>query len=103
MSFAQISQERARTTPDLIAWCLQNARRISEVESASNKHAGLSVEDSVEKLSKTVRTRILNFQAFIGNSQSNEEDTPAYVHLLEIVPARELASAFCLPEVRYMT
>jgi hypothetical protein len=69
----------------------------------ADKHAGLRVEECVEKLCDTVRTRIINFQKFMDNAQSNEEDTPAYVHILEIVPARELASAFCLPEVRYIT
>lgn len=57
------------------------------------------VQSSVDRLSETITNRIMSFHNFIEQCRLNEEDMPPYVRVLETVSAKELATAFCLPEV----
>jgi hypothetical protein len=67
-----------------------------------DKYMPTEVQIHVKELSGSVRNRILALMKFVENINTRldeEDNVPAYIQILESVTARELASAFCLPEV----
>ena len=75
------------------------AQSFTSNSGSAEARGSYNIDALLQKLSSSVRARILKFQSFMESARSNGEDAPPYLHILKSVPARELASAFCLPEV----
>lgn len=55
-------------------------------------------QESIRKLQDSTTNRIIKFQTWI-HAMNEQEDVPLYIRELQTVPAKDLASAFSLPEV----
>ena len=58
--------------------------------------------ESIQKLQDSTTNRIFKFQTWI-HAMNEQTDVPSYIRELQTVPAKELASAFSLPEVHMGT
>jgi hypothetical protein len=82
--------------------CSQNTSTFRETTKATRRQPLHATDESLEDLLERARRRLVTYQEFVKRSNLNDGgDVPPHTGILESVPARELGSAFRLPEVTF--